>query len=192
MTRTTSFLLFVALTAAPALALAAGGGGGHAEPDYGGLLRHGVNLLILIAILYMALRGPLSDFLSFRRSEVKDQLDKSANAKATAEAKYSELQQRLDNFEAELTTLRETVREDAKAEHATLVANAERSAKQLEEAAQRTIDEELRRARAELRAEAVDLSVKIAEDLLTSNITDDDQARLTGEYLTRVEETARG
>jgi len=190
MTRRILFFVAAALLL-PTLALAAGGGG-HSGPDIPGMIRHGINFLILVTILYFALRGPLSDFLKFRRAEVKDQLDAALEAKTTAEAKYAELEQRLDNFAAELETLRETVRSDAAAEHDVLLANAERSAKQLEEAAQRTIDEELRRARAELRAEAVDLSVKIAEDLLTSNITDDDQARLTGDYLSRVEETARG
>ncbi len=190
--RITVGLAFAATAILPMLALAAGGGDEPAHADYGGLLRHGINFLIFAGIMYLALRGPLSDFLNFRRTEVKNQLDKSLEAKTTAEAKYSELQSRLDNFESELSTLQEKVRTDAAAERSVLLANAERSAKNLEQAAQRTIEEELRRARAELRAEAVDLSVKIAHDLLTENITDDDQTRLTGDYLAKVEETARG
>ena len=182
--------LFLGLFLVPALAFAAGDDGGHAGPDVGGLVRHGVNFLLLAGVLYWALRGPLSDFLNFRRAEVKDQLDTALEAKTTAEERYAALQARLDDFDAELAELHEQVKTDAAAEHALAIANAERSAKQLEEAAQRTLDEELRRARAELRAEAVDLSVKIAEELLTSNITDADQARLTGDYLSRVEETA--
>jgi F-type H+-transporting ATPase subunit b len=190
--RITVGLAFVAAAIVPMLALAAGGGNEPAHADYAGLIRHGINFLIFAGIMYLALRGPLSDFLNFRRAEVKDQLDKSLEAKTTAEAKYSELQGRLDNFESELSALQERVRTDAAAERETLLANAERSAKNLEAAAQRTIEEELRRARAELRAEAVDLSVKIAHELLTENITDDDQNRLTGDYLAKVEETARG
>ncbi len=190
--RITAGLAFAATAILPMLALAAGGGDEPAHADYGGLLRHGINFLALAGILYLALRGPASDFLNFRRAEVKDQLDKSLEAKTTAEAKYAELQGRLDNFESELSSLRERAQTDAAAEREVLLANAERSAKNLEATAQRTIEEELRRARAELRAEAVDLSVKIAHELLTENITDDDQSRLTGDYLAKVEETARG
>ena len=181
----------LALATLPALALAAGGGDGPAKADLQGLARHGINLLILIGILWWALRGPLGDFLSFRRAEVKDQLAASAKAKAEAEAKYAELKGRLENFEAELEELRARVRTEAENESSALLGNAERAAKSLEEAAERTVAEELRRARAELKAEAVELSVQIAEDILTKNITDDDQARLTGDYLSRVEETAR-
>lgn len=181
----------LALATLPGLALAAGGGDGPAKADLPGLARHGINLLILIGILWWVLRGPLGDFLSFRRAEVKDQLAASAKAKAEAEAKYAELKGRLENFEAELEELRARVRTEAENESSALLMNAERAAKSLEEAAERTVAEELRRARAELKAEAVELSVQIAEDILTKNITDDDQARLTGDYLSRVEETAR-
>ncbi len=186
-------LTTLALATLPALSLAAGGGDGHgpAKADLQALGRHGINLLILVGILWWALRGPLSDFLSFRRAEVKDQLEASAKAKAEAEAKYAELRGRLENFEAELEELRARVRNEAENESSALLVNAERAAKALEEAAERTVAEELRRARAELKAEAVELSVQIAEDILTKNITADDQARLTGDYLSRVEETAR-
>lgn len=186
-------LLMLAIAMIPALALAAGGGDGHgpAKANLPALARHGINLLMLIGILWWALRGPLGDFLSFRRAEVKDQLEASAKAKAEAEARYAELKGRLENFEAELEELRARVRTEAENESNTLMVNAERAAKGLTEAAERTVAEELRRARAELKAEAVELSVQIAEDILTKNITDDDQARLTGDYLSRVEETAR-
>jgi len=175
----------------PALALAAGGANGPAKADYPGLLRHGINLLILIGVLYWALKGPLSDFLVFRSTEVRDQLNASLKAKEAAEAKYAELNARLENFETEITTLRNRVRADSENERSTLLSNAERAAASFEETAHRTVSEELRRARAELKAEAVELSVQIAEELLTQNINDDDQARLTGDYLNRVGETAR-
>jgi len=182
-----------ALVALPTLALAAGGGDSHEVPhaDVGGLIRHGINLLILIGILTWALRGPLSDFLKFRRAEVKDQLEASLRAKEAAEAKFAELNQRLEGFSAEIDELRKKNKAEADNERATMLVNAERAAASIEETAQRTVAEELRRARRELKAEAVELSVQIAEELLTKNITDDDQARLTGDYLSRVEETAR-
>lgn len=190
--RITASLIFTGVAVLPILAMAAGDGAEAPHADLGALVRHGINFLVLAGILYWALRGPLSDFLSFRRVEVKDQLDKSLQAKTTAETEYAALQSRLDNFGTELASLQDKVRADAAAERDDLLANAERTVRSVEATAQRTIDEELRRARSELRAEAVDLSVKIAHDLLTANITDDDQSRLTSEYLVNVEETARG
>jgi F-type H+-transporting ATPase subunit b len=188
-------LLVTALVAAaiPGLAMASGGGEGHGpvEADYPGLIRHGINLLILVGVLYWALKGPLTDFLAFRRSEVKDQLDASLAAKTQAEAKFSELSARLENFEAEIAELRARVRADAESERSMLLSNAQRAAESFEQTAKRTVTEEIRRARAELKAEAVELSVQIAEELLTKNINDEDQARLTSDYLAHVEETAR-
>lgn len=168
----------------------AGHGEEHASPA-GALIRHTVNLVILLAILFVALKTPTKDFLHFRRTQVKEQLDSSWKAKSQADATYAELQGRLDNFEAELAHLMDAVRSDAETDRARVIAQAERSAAQLEAAAERTVQEELRRARTELRNQTVELAVNLAQDMLSTSVNKDDQARLGTEYLARIEETAR-
>ncbi len=164
----------------------------HAAPEINvsSLVRHTLNLAVLLAILFAALKGPTKDFLAFRRSNVKEQLDASWNAKADADATYAELEARIDNFDAELARLMEAVREDAAAEKKKLLATAERTANQLDVAAKRSVEEELRRARGALRDQTVALATGMATDILTSAISADDQQRLNGDYLTRVEEAA--
>ena len=181
----TGALLVLLLTAGTALAA---GGAASTAPPVEALLRHGINLVALIALLFVALRSPVSDFLKFRRSQVADQLDSSWEAKTEAEAKYAELQGRLDNFEAEIERIMNTVRADAQNEQKRLLEQAEKSAAQLQTAAKRSIDEEVRRVRQALRAEAIDLAVQMAEDLLTQEIAASDQGRLASEYLTKMEE----
>jgi len=177
---------------------------GHADAGHGdaaphgdehpspapGLIRHSINLIILFAILFMAMKGPTKDFLHFRRTQVKEQLDDSWRAKTTADATYAELQGRLDNFDAELEALMAAVRSDAETDQARVVEQAQRSAAQLEAAAERTIQEEIRRARTELRHQTIELAVKLAEDTLRGSVESTDQARLGTEYLARLEEVA--
>ena len=65
---------------------------------------------------------------------------------------------------------------------------AQQAAAQLESAAKRSVDEELRRARRELREQAIGLAVGHASALLSKSVSKDDQQRLTGDYLGTVGE----
>jgi len=183
------------LAATGVLLLAAGtahAAGGEGKPDVVGILRHLFNLGLLIGFLAWVLRKPLRDFLQRRRLEVKQALDDSWEAKTRADERYQEIQSRIANFEGELEKLMSDVRADADMERKAIEQRAEQAAAQLEAAAQRTVEEELRRASRELREEAIELAVGLAGDLLTSSVGDDDQKRLTEDYLGKVGKTAQG
>jgi F-type H+-transporting ATPase subunit b len=183
-------LLLLALVAALLPAVALAGGDAHAAapgPDWGSIVRHTVNLVVLLGLLYTFLKRPVGDFLKFRRNEVKDQLEASAGLKSNAEAKYAELQDRLSNFENDLQTMMDAVAADAVTEQESLLAQAEKSAAQVVAAARLTVDEELRRARTALQAEAVELAVNMARQALTEAVGKDDQTRLNAAYLAQVE-----
>jgi len=178
------------LTFAASPVLAAGGGA-PAPMDAMGIVRHLVNLAVLLGLLGYLLRTPLRDFLAFRRTTVKEQLDDAWTAKEGAEERYSELQGRLDNFSSELETILTRVREDADIERARIIAQAERSASQMTAAAERTVAEEIRRARTELRAEAIELAMGMAESAIGGGVSDSDHSRLATNYLTKMQETSR-
>jgi F-type H+-transporting ATPase subunit b len=160
------------------------------KADIAGLLRHLFNLAILFGFLGWALRKPLSDFLQRRQLEVKEALDESWHAKATAEERYTEIEARISNFEGELENLMSDVRSDAATERKAIEARAELAASQLDAASERSVAEELRRARRELRDEAIGLAVGLASDLLGNSVGSDDQERLTQDYLGTVGEAA--
>jgi len=186
----------VALVAVMVLALSLQGVGiaqaseEASEADVFGLLRHLLNLGILLGFLGWALRKPLSDFLQRRQLEVKEALDESWQAKAHAEERYAEIEARISNFEGELETLMSDVRADAATERKAIEARAELAASQLDAASERSVAEESRRARRELRDEAIGLAVGLAGDLLGNSVGRDDHERLTRDYLGKVGETA--
>jgi len=184
----TALTLTLALAATPALA---SGSGAPGPMDVTGIIRHLVNLVVLLGILGFVLKTPIRDFLAFRRTTVKEQLEDAWDAKTGAEERYSELQGRLDNFSAELETILEHVREDADTERARIIAQAERSASQMAAAAERTVAEEVRRARSELRAEAIDLALGMAEQAIGSGVSSSDHERLASNYLSKMQETPR-
>jgi F-type H+-transporting ATPase subunit b len=61
-------------------------------------------------------------------------------------------------------------------------------AEKITQEAQNAASNEVAKARIELRREATRIAIEIAEELLTKNITGDDQKRLVNEYMQKVGE----
>jgi len=180
--------LVIAL-ALPATALAAGGGDGSFNGAR--VFRHLLNLAIFIGVIAYFVKTPLADFLEFRRTEIKEGLDNAFDAKASAEDRYTELQSRLDGLETELGEMMSRVAADGEREHQRLVTSGEEAARQVDAATTRAIDEEGPRPAADLRAEAIDLAMAKAGELLASSVGDADQKRLSEGYLTTLQERAQ-
>lgn len=161
------------------------------ELDVASLVRHSVNLAVLLGLLLFALKTPVADFLKFRRSIIKEQLDASHEARGAAEARQAELEERLGGFDDELAAILEGVRQDAATDRKRTLAQAEHAATQMEAAARRTVQEELRRTRTELRDETVEQAVRLATELLGGAVGSGDRQRLAADYLAKVEEAAR-
>ncbi len=174
---------------APSIALAAGGGDGSFDGFR--FFRHLLNLVIFVWVVGHFAKTPISDFLQFRRTEVKEGLDKAYDAKASAESRAADLQGRLDSLEAEVEEMMESVVTDGAREHTRLVAAGEDAARQIESATTRSIDEEARHAAAGLRRETIDLAMAQAGELLTRSVDESDRKRLTDGYLATLQETAQ-
>ncbi len=68
-----------------------------------------------------------------------------------------------------------------------LLAEARKSAERIHADAAAAIDQELQRARRELRAEASDLALKLAAEILRERVGESDRERLADEFITRIE-----
>ncbi|MBW2313524.1 MAG: F0F1 ATP synthase subunit B [Deltaproteobacteria bacterium] len=179
------FALALAILLAPVAASASGGG--DAGNEAWTLFWQGVNLIILFAVLVYYTRKPIQEFFSSRRDEVKGGLDSAASVLSDAETRLAEWQARADRLDAEVEEIKEAARQRANTESEHILADAEASAERLRNDAKTAIDQEVARARSELRAEAGELATKLAADLLQSHVTDEDQTKLVDEFVARVE-----
>jgi F0F1-type ATP synthase membrane subunit b/b' len=173
----------------PVVALASGGGDGAFNGSR--FFRHVLNLAIFAGFIVYVAKTPLADFLTFRRNEIKESLDVAWDAKASAEDRFTDLQARLDGFDAEAAGMLSRVQEDGARERDRMVASGHDQARQVETATTRAISEEARRAADELREEAIDLAMGKAMVLLTGTVGDDDQKRLAKGYMTTLREAAQ-
>ena len=89
-------------------------------------------------------------------------------------------------MEQELAKMREELQKAGQIESEKVVANAERMASAMVEAAQVTAEQEVRKARVTLKNEAVTLAVELAESLIREKINEDDRKRIVEEYLVKV------
>ncbi len=166
----------------PATALAAGEGGGLAD-----LFWRVANLVLLLAVLVVFARKPVQGFFRDRRDRIQSEVEAATRMREEAEDRHARLQRQLADLDSELTRIRTTARERAESERERIIADARASADRVREDARIAIDQELRRAREELRREAADMSVELAAELLRTEVGEADRDRLLDEFIGKVE-----
>ncbi len=175
-------LLLCALLQADS-ARAAGGEGA----EVGTFILHALNLVLLLAVLLYFARSPLRKFFRERRERVQGEIDRATALLEDAQARLSNWQRRLVELDSELVEIRETGRRRAEQERERILTDARASAERIRREAAVAIEQELRRAREELREEAADLAIELAGELLIQELSDSDHDRLVSEFAERIE-----
>jgi F-type H+-transporting ATPase subunit b len=166
-------------------AAAAGGGEEGVVED---LLYRVLNVAILLGVLVYFGRKPIRSFFSERRNEIRDSLAAAAEMRRRAEERYSKWQRRLVDLEAELESIRDTARERAEREREQILGDARAAAERIKHDARSAVEQELRRAREQLRDEASELAVELAAEVLREQVTTQDRKRLLDEFIQRIEQ----
>jgi F0F1-type ATP synthase membrane subunit b/b' len=159
--------------------------GGHG----GGLLEMAArlfNFALLAGTLVYFLRSPLATYLRDRGTQIRSDLVKAADMRASAAAQAAAVEQKMAALPGELDALRKAGAEDVAAEEARIRQIAETERARLREQARREIDAQLKLAERQLVARTADLAVEVAAKRVKSTITAEDQARLVDRYLGRL------
>ncbi len=176
----------------------AGGGheaaGGHEGGEHHGVthsqimnfLWHCLNFSILVIVLVKFLRKPITDALQGRRESIRSAFEELEAKKVEAERKYAEYEKKLSNMDAEAERILNSFIEQGKAEKEKIIAQAHDAAERIKAQAEFYVQQELAKAKAELQKEVTEMAVKMAEDLVRKNLTDQDHHRLISEYLEKV------
>lgn len=171
-----------AVVAAPTVAFAS-----DEEVDAAQLLLQAVNLVIVLGVLFYFARKPILEYFAMRRSDIKRDLEASADLLTAAEHRNSQIQRKLVDLESQLVEIVETSRRRADDESERILAEARKTAERIHGDAKIAAEQELVRARRTLRAEAAELAVELAGEILRENVSQGDRDRLIDEFITRVE-----
>ncbi len=182
-------LVMVVLPLLPALVLAAtGGGGGGAEGgehDAGSsdMLWKVINFAVLGLGIYILWIKLVRGLLVKRGLDIKNGIVEAKAAKEAAEKKAEEYKQKLSTLEARLEELAQEIRREGEAEKERIMADAGTAIAKLKEHAIFTMEQEIKKARIEIKREVAGLAINMAADLLTKEIKPDDQERLVKGYI---------
>jgi F-type H+-transporting ATPase subunit b len=172
-----------------ALASEGGGHGGAQESvEMTDLLSRTINFILLVVILYFAMRkAAVKDFFKGRREEIRKKLDELRKGKEEAEQRYSELEKKLKEFEAKRAEIVEQFKAEGLSEKERIIAEARERAKQMVAQAELTVQREIQVAKNRLEAELFDIAAQKAREIIVREIKEDDQDHLINEFIERVE-----
>ena len=180
------FTLFIFLISISIAFAAAEGEGGHDSKEWIDLGKKTFDFVVLVGLLYWLLAAQIKEFFSGRRAEIKKTLEESVEKKAEAEKKYREYSEKIDKASVEIDGIFEMIKAQGITEKQKIIEDAEKAAKKMKEDAHARIEQELKGASDQLKAQAVQLSVQMAEEILKRSITVQDHETMVKEYMDKV------
>ncbi|HEX8264405.1 MAG TPA: ATP synthase F0 subunit B [Pyrinomonadaceae bacterium] len=138
-----------------------------------------LNLFIFVGALVYLLRRPVSNAFKARREAIRAELIKAQQERDAALAKLRQVEERLQNLDAETARIREQSVREAEAEATRIAEQTAADIEKIRENARREIAAASANARRELKQFSAEESIRLAEDMVRQNLqSGTDAARL--------------
>src|SRR5512146_3033791 len=173
----------MALLAVPAPLLAAGG---LTDINPGLTLWTGITFLVLLVVLGKFAWGPIVKMLAERERTIRDAIESAKKARAEAERMLAEQKDSLVRAQREAAELAKRNAQEVEELRQELADRARKEADELVATARRQVAEEISKARAELKAQVVDLAIDAAARLVKANLGEQAQRALVEEYIAQL------
>jgi len=163
---------------------AAGGGGGITGEVFWQI----ISFILLLFLLTHFLKNPVRIFLKKRQEGIKNSLEQSAEKKEESQKQFENWEDKINLLRQEVADLHKKISQEGEAERKRIIGRAEEEGDRIRQQARVVAEQEVKKARATLRKEMVDLSVELAEKLLKEATQPQDQRRLVREYVEKMRE----
>lgn len=147
-----------------------------------------IAFVLLVIFLVKVLKKPMMTFLVKRKEEVKNSLDQAKKKEMEAQRILGEWEKKIESMSQEITALHQAIQREGEMERQRIVARAQEEGERIRKQAQVIAEQEVKKARASLKKEMVELSIEWAENLLKKAIQPQDQERLVKEYIGKMKE----
>lgn len=145
-----------------------------------------LNFLVFVIILYKVLKKPVVNFFRTRRENIIKQYNELLEKKKEAEARYIELQEKIKNLEKEAQAIYQNYVEQGIRERERIINEAQVQAERIKQQAELYIQFEMEKVKKQLIHEIGEAAVKIAEEIIKKNFTEEDQKRLYKEFINEI------
>ncbi|HVO30514.1 MAG TPA: ATP synthase F0 subunit B [bacterium] len=144
---------------------------------------HFINFVIFLGIIYFAAKGIVVAGAQAKRDKIVREIEESSKLRDEMRAKFQDYDARMKDIDARMNALLTDARNEAESEKKRMLGEAEAAAKRMRDEAKLIADQEIARARIELREEQIARAGELAEQILRTSVTKDDQNRLSQEFL---------
>lgn len=174
---TTLLPVVFAVLLIPGLALASEGGSGHGVFNKEFLWKS-INFTVLIVALAVIWKKAIKGVLAKKSTDIKKALEDAKDAKDAAEKKAVEYAEKLKLLEVRVAEIQEAMKREAESESMRLMKETEQATIKIREQARLAAEQELGRARLEIRREVASIAAQMAEEILRKELRPEDQERL--------------
>lgn len=149
-----------------------------------------INFAIFAIGLIVLLKKPVADFWAKRTNDLKTEIEDAKRLRAEAQARHRELEARWSRIAGEVNGLAKSLKEEGEAERVKMVQDAQALSVRMKSDSEKIVEQEVRRAKEILKAQAVQLAMELADRLIRENIRLEDQQKMAEQYLIDLEKGA--
>ena len=146
-----------------------------------------VNLLILIGIITFVYQSKIKPVLVARAEQIKNDLTRGQKELEIAQAHAEEVNKEYSELDAKIADIHSQAQEDIAAMKVSFAEQMKAEEARIASSTERSIQDELSRAKKELHEESVTIALTIAENLVRNNVTTEDQSRFKQQFIRAVE-----
>lgn len=145
------------------------------------------NFLILMWLMHKLLYGKVLDYLDRRAEGIKVDLSEAKRMKKEATEVLKNQEMEFQRAKRESQNIIREAQRDAEVEKNRIIEEAEHDSQRIRESGKQTVEMELRKAKATLHNNVVDIATVIAQRIIQKEITAKDQDKLLKEALEQFE-----
>jgi F-type H+-transporting ATPase subunit b len=163
---------------------AAGSGGGISGEVFWQI----VSFILLAVLLARFLKKPVLSFLDQRQEKIKNSLEQAARKEAESRAQLEVWEKKLNALSQEIADLHQKISQEGEVERKKIIEHALEEGDRIRKQALIVAEQEVKKARAALKKEMVDLSLAFAAKLLQEATDSQDQERLVKDFIIKMGE----
>ena len=163
---------------------AAGSGGGISGEVFWQI----ISFVLLAVLLIRFLKKPVLSFLGQRQEQIKNSLEQAARKETESQAQLEVWERKISVLSQEISDLHQRISREGEMERKRIIEQAIEEGDRIRQQTLVVAEQEVKKARAALKREMVDLSLELAEKLLQEATHSKDQERLVKEFIGKMGE----
>lgn len=170
-------------------AFASGGGEGEAEGSlFKAYMWPVINFLLLVALMtFMMKKMDIKGYFKKRTELIEQSLKEAREAKELAQKALAEVEERLKLKDKEIEEIVSSAKDSGEKEKVRLTEEGVKLSEKILQQAKVNIEYEVKRAKEEIKGEAVEIAMQLAEKKLKEKLTKEEQLKLLEESLAKIE-----